>query len=618
MLPILGAFVTLLTPRATPKRAGPIALICSLFPLVIVIYMAATFPGLSEPRPSGSDRESSKLEIRNSNQAQNSKLQIARGQVGREMGGDGIGGVSSFEHWNLELDSNFEFRTSNFSQWHFNFEYNWLPTLGARFLMGVDAISLWLIVLTAVLTPISILASFQYIKERQREFYAWMLMLHAGMLGVFAAKDILVFYLFFEFTLIPMFFIIGIWGGPQRRQAASRFFLFTFAGSVLTLASLLYICYLNSLATGTLSFAMFDLYTAAHASGYIAPHLQYILFLGLLAGFAVKVPLFPVHTWLPLAHTEAPTAGSVILAGVLLKLGTYGMLRYLLPILPDATHFFAPAIATLCIVGILYGALVSWVQGDMKRLIAYSSVSHLGFCVLGMFALTPEGLTGSVLYMLNHGLSTGALFLVVGMIYERYHSRDMNLIGGIARRAPALAFFAVFFVLSSVALPGLNGFVSEFLVLMGTFVSGKSHGNLGPAFAIPAALGMILAAVYLLYWAGRVIFGPLKEPQSHHDHDENNEHQSPAPVRDLSLREWIVLAPLAALVLFMGIYPKPVINSLASPVQSVAESLRIPDPTWSSEGMAPVGTAACHPRRRGYRRLPWAKSSGLYRGQPTQ
>ncbi|MCL2640546.1 MAG: NADH-quinone oxidoreductase subunit M [Phycisphaerales bacterium] len=503
LLPILGAMVTLLAPR----RAGVMALVASLVPLAVVIYMVAVFPDLH-----GQDAHAT----------------------------------------------------------HFNFAYDWLPSLGVRFLVGVDAISLWLIVLTAILTPISILASFQYIKERQREFYAWMLMLHAGMLGVFAAKDILVFYLFFEFTLIPMFFIIGIWGGEKRRQAAGKFFLFTFAGSVLTLASLLYICYLNSLSTGVMSFALTDLYAAA---GNIDVRLQYLLFAGLMAGFAVKVPLFPVHTWLPLAHTEAPTAGSVILAGVLLKLGTYGMLRYMIPILPDATRFFAPAIAAVCIIGIIYGALVSWVQGDMKRLIAYSSVSHLGFCVLGMFALTPEGLTGSVLYMLNHGLSTGALFLVVGMIYERYHTRDMNLIGGIAKRAPALAFFAVFFVLSSVGLPGLNGFVSEFLVLIGTFTSGKTYGNLGPAFAIPAALGVILAAVYLLYWTGRIVFGPLNEPQPHHDEDD--EYTNPVPVHDLSLREWTVLVPLAVLVLFMGVYPKPVISSLAPPVQSIADSLCI-------------------------------------------
>ena len=510
---LAGALITALWPKAKPKAPGPVALILSLVPLALSVVMVwrvaqnPTIPG--QPNP-----------------------------------------------------------------WFFTTEYQWLPRLGLKVSMGADTISLWLIVLTAVLTPISILASFNYIKERQREFYAWMLVLHAAMLGVFMARDLLLFYLFFEFTLIPMFFIIGIWGGSDRRKAAGKFFLFTFAGSVLTLASLIYIAYLNSAMPGhgPISFALDDLYKY---SPNIPARLQYILFLGLLAGFAVKVPLFPVHTWLPLAHTEAPTAGSVILAGVLLKLGTYGLLRFALPVLPLATLKFAPAIATICIVGIIYGALVSWAQGDMKRLIAYSSVSHLAFCVLGMFALTTEGLTGSVLYMLNHGLSTGALFLCVGMIYERYHTRDMNAVGGIVRRAPALAFFCVFFVLSSIALPGLNGFVSEFLVLVGTFVSGQNTivnghlvsfgGNLGPAYAIPAATGVILGAVYLLYWAGRVVFGPLKEPV--HDTRDAAPH---APVKDLSFREWLVLTPIAALVLYMGVQPGSVINSIQAPVKDIA------------------------------------------------
>jgi len=502
-LTLAAALVTLVaTPKSNQKHAGPISFILSLIPLGMVPML--------------------------------------------------------FPRWDVRFGS----------EWSHKFEYDWLPTLGLKLSMGVDNISLWLIVLTAVLTPIAILASFNYIKERQREFYSWMLVLHAAMLGVFMARDLLLFYLFFEFTLIPMFFIIGIWGGAERRKAAGKFFLFTFSGSVLTLASLVYIAYLNAQHTGGhISFAMEDLYKY---SPLIKPDVQYILFLGLLAGFAVKVPLFPVHTWLPLAHTEAPTAGSVILAGVLLKLGTYGMLRFAVPVLPAATQHFAPMIAVLCIIGIIYGALVSWAQGDMKKLIAYSSVSHLAFCVLGMFALTNEGITGSVLYMLNHGLSTGALFLVVGMIYERYHTRDMSLVGGIARRTPALGFFCIFFVFSSVALPGLNGFVSEFLVLVGTFCSGQTNmtgvhfgGNLGPAYAIPAATGVILGAVYLLYWAGRVVFGPLKEPAHHGDEPH-------VPVKDLSFREWAVLVPIAVLIIFMGISPAPVINSIQPAVSQLA------------------------------------------------
>jgi NADH-quinone oxidoreductase subunit M len=543
LLPIVAAVITLFaTPRRNPNAACAIAFVLSLLPLAIVAYIVANFPGLAH----------------------------------------GMGGGDS--------------------RWYFNFEYNWIPRFGIKFLMGIDTISLWLIVLTAILTPIAILASRNYIKERQPEFYAWMLALHAGMLGVFAAKDLLVFYLFFEFTLIPMFFIIGIWGGTDRKKAAGKFFLFTFAGSVFTLASLLYISYLNWASTGVLSFALADLY---RLSPHIAPNVQNILFLGLMAGFAVKVPLFPFHTWLPLAHTEAPTAGSVILAGVLLKLGTYGMLRFAIPVLPDATRHFAPMIAVLCIIGIIYGALVSWAQGDMKKLIAYSSVSHLAFCVLGMFALTKEGITGSVLYMINHGLSTGALFLVVGMIYERYHTRDMNQIGGLARRLPALSFFAIFFVFSSVALPGLNGFVSEFLVLLGTFVSGHSvggqpiYGNLGPAYAIPAATGVILGAVYLLYWAGRVVFGPLKEPAhdaAHHEEDAGTV-KGHHVVKDLSLREWFVLTPMALAILYMGIYPQTIINSLAPSVDQVADALRVDAQTPAHIVAAPAlspALAAAH------------------------
>jgi len=457
----------------------------------------------------------------------------------------------------------------------FLWERDWLP-FDIKLSLGVDAISLWLVALTGLLTPLAILGSFNYIKERKPEFYAWMLILHTAMLGVFCARDILLFYAFFEFTLIPMFFIIGIWGGSERRKAAGKFFLFTFAGSVLTLASLLYLSFLNFQQTGILSFMLEDL-TKLGQGGTIPVALQYVLFLGLMAGFAVKVPLFPVHTWLPLAHTEAPTAGSVILAGVLLKLGTYGLLRFAVPLLPAATHFFAPYIAGICVVGIIYGALVSWVQTDMKKLIAYSSVSHLAFCVLGMFALTQEGITGSVLYMINHGISTGALFLVVGMIYERYHTRDMAQISGLARRLPALALFTVFFVLSSIALPGTNGFISEFLVLLGTFVSGSANaqgvpfgGNLGPMFAIPAATGVILGAVYLLYWAGRVIYGPLKEPSLDHGSDEESDH--PHKVKDLSVREWAILLPLAVAVLYIGIHPMPLIDSMKPAIAGIRES----------------------------------------------
>jgi NADH-quinone oxidoreductase subunit M len=519
LLPLAGAAITLLaTPRHNPRAACTLAFLLSLLPLAVVVYMVANFPGFHPASGAAPD-----------------------------------------------------------SQWYFNAEYNWIPRFGMKFLMGVDSISIWFILLTAILTPLTILASRHAIKERQPEFYAWMLALHAGMLGVFAAKDLLLFYLFFEFTLIPTFFLIGIWGGAERKKAAGKFFLYTFAGSVFTLAALLYLGYLHWKAYDVLSFSLADL---SRLAPQIPAHLQCLLFLGLIAGLAVKAPIFPLHTWLPLSYTEAPTAGSVVLAGVLAKLGTYGMLRFVLPILPEATRYFAPAIAVLCIIGILYGALVAWAQTDLKKLIAYSSLSHLGFCVLGLFALTREGLTGAVLYMLNHGVSTGALFLIVGMIGERYRTRDLHQIGGLVRKMPALGFFAVFFVLSSIALPGFNGFVSEFLVLLGTFVSGHAaagqalYGNLGPGYAIPAAVGVILGAVYMLYWTGRLFFGPLKEPVP--DAHSGEVH---AAAKDLSLREWLVLTPLAVAVLVMGVYPQPVISSLQPAVDQVADAVRIDTPT---------------------------------------
>ncbi len=348
--------------------------------------------------------------------------------------------------------------------------------------VDLDGISVWLVVLTAVLTPLAIAASFTGIGTRLKEYYALMLVLETGMLGVFCARDLLLFYVFFEFTLVPLFFIIGIWGGPERRRAAGMFFIYTMAGSMLMFAGVLYLAWRASQQPeiGAFTFAFDDLYKLALAGNVSDPltvREQWWLFLALFAGFAIKVPLFPVHTWLPLAHTEAPTAGSVILAGVLLKLGTYGLLRINLPMLPDATIMLAPFMATLAIVGIVYGALIAWVQEDIKKLVAYSSVSHLGFCVLGMFSLTEAGLRGSLLYMINHGLSTAALFLVVGCIYERYHTRSIHRIGGLAQRMPVMAFFLIFFTLSSIGLPGLNGFVSEFLVLLGTFTSAEQAGT---------------------------------------------------------------------------------------------------------------------------------------------
>ena len=457
-----------------------------------------------------------------------------------------------------------------------------MPGLGLSFSLGIDAISLWLILLTVLLMPLAVAASFGSIRERQKEYYAWMLALMVAMLGVFVARDMLLFYVFFELTLVPMFFIIGIWGGPDRRYAAAKFFLFTFAGSVFTLAAAIY------LGLKANSFDIGDAIRFAQTSLTLTERLWIVL--GFIAGFAVKVPLFPVHTWLPLAHTEAPTAGSVILAGVLLKLGTYGLLRLALPVGlvgPRGGPLFptlVSVLAALCIIGIIYGALVAWVQRDIKKLVAYSSVSHLGFCVLGLVALNDIGIQGSVLYMVNHGLSTGAMFLVIGMIYDRFHTRDIDELSGLARRMPKLAFFFVLFVLSSIGLPGTNGFVSEFLTILGAFTS----QHLGFTYGALAATGIILGALYMLHMTARVIWGPLKypAPDAHGAHGSGPTAQAATPDApggrhyhddakgDITAREIAILLPLAVAVIVLGVMPTPVLDSMLRPVQA----LRTPAP----------------------------------------
>lgn len=436
-----------------------------------------------------------------------------------------------------------------------------LGALEITYHVGVDGISVWLVMLTALLSPIVIASSFSAIRERPREYYALMLVLQTGMTGAFCALDLLLFYVFFEFTLIPLYFIIGIWGGAEKRRAANKFFIYTVAGSVLTFAGILYLGYYGYAHgdSGILTFDLPKLYALVQA-GVIPDQVQWWLFLALFAGFAIKVPLFPFHTWLPLAHTEAPTAGSALLAGVLLKLGTYGFLRFSLPLLPSASMALAPFMAVVAIVGIIYAALVAWVQTDVKKLVAYSSVSHLGFCVLGMFSLKIAGVSGAVLYMVNHGLSTAALFLVIGMIYERYHTREMSEIGGLARPMPWMAFFLVFFTLSSIGLPGLNGFLGEFLVLVGTALSnttddGLPAGPLGFAYAIPAASGIILGAIYMLWMCRRVLFGPVVEPADTPD-------RSGGLTRDLTGREIGILVPIALLCVFIGVYPKSLQSSI--------------------------------------------------------
>ena len=431
----------------------------------------------------------------------------------------------------------------------------WLSGGGApvdiRFSVGLDGLGVWLFGLSALLFVTSVLVSWEAIDQRPGLFYAMLLLLEFGCLGVFAARDIILFYVFFEFTLIPLFFLIGIWGSEERRYAATKFFLFTLAGSMLTFVGLVTIILWDSQhnGSGTLRFSI-----AALTQGLQAHPLplnwQLLVFLALFAGFAIKVPLFPLHTWLPLAHVQAPTAGSVILAGILLKIGVYGFLRFSVPMLPEATAACLPAMMWLAVAGIIYGALVALAQTDMKRLIAYSSVSHLGYCMLGLFALNATGVQGSVLQMVNHGLSTGALFALVGMLYERYHTRQIVDLAGLAVRLPWLAFFMVLFTFSSIGVPALNGFAGEFLILLGAFQRAWSGAPPLVAtqlviIAVLAVSGVVLGAWYMLWLVQRVLFGPLKEPHAS-GHDD---------VTDLSLREILALAPLAVFVVWIGVRP---------------------------------------------------------------
>ncbi|MFN0198022.1 MAG: NuoM family protein [Planctomycetaceae bacterium] len=417
--------------------------------------------------------------------------------------------------------------------------------------LGLGGVGVLMVLLTSLLTVSSILISWESIRERVTEYYVCLLILESSLLGAFCAFDLILFYVFFEFTLIPLFFLVGIWGGSQRRYAAGRFFIYTLAGSVVTLLGLvmLGIQSFNHLHLSN-PFSIPEL-ASALADNPLPPSLQITLFLALSAGFMIKVPLVPFHTWLPLAHVEAPTAGSVILAGVLLKLGTVGFLRLCLPLLPDAClELGVPLIATLSTIGIIYGALGALAQNDIKRLVAYSSISHLGFCMLGMFALNAAGISGSILQMLNHGLSTGALFLLVGMVYERYHTRQLTELGGLAQRIPLISVAMVFICLASMGVPGLNGFVGEFLSLLGMF---ESH----PLYAVIGASGVILGAWYLLNLLQRGFFGSVKTPP----------HTEHAP--DMNLREAIAVVPLAVLCLWIGVYPAPVMQTIEHDVRAL-------------------------------------------------
>lgn len=443
----------------------------------------------------------------------------------------------------------------------------WIPSLHVSYHLGIDGMSLLLVVLTTFLTPISLLASWESVQNKLKGFIISMLVLEVGTLGVFMALDMFLFYVFWEAMLIPMYFIIGIWGGQDRIYAAVKFFLYTMFGSLLMLVAILWLSYYASEQPGGyFTTNLMELYKVAPS---IPMDIQTWMFLAFALSFCIKVPLFPLHTWLPDAHVQAPTAGSVILAGVLLKMGTYGLVRFCLPLFPYATFEFMPYLAGLAVVGIIYGALVSIVQPDMKKLVAYSSVSHLGFVVLGIFALNQEGMQGGIIQMINHGLSTGALFLLVGMIYDRRHTRMIKDFGGLAKSMPVYAAFFMIVMLSSVGLPGLNGFVGEFLILLGAF---KSQLLANRWFAILGASGVVLAAVYLLWSYQRMFFGKLENPENRN-------------LKDLNLREWVVLVPVILFIVWIGIYPSTFLSKSEASTKQLIQQIH------DARRGAQVGTA---------------------------
>jgi NADH-quinone oxidoreductase subunit M len=430
------------------------------------------------------------------------------------------------------------------SGWQFAERGEWIPSIGATYYLGVDGFSVLLILLTTLIGSIAMLSSWDAIRERVKEFYICLLVLQTGMLGAFMALDFLLFFLFWEVMLVPMYFLIGVWGGGRRLYSAIKFFLYTLAGSVVMLLGILALYFYNHAVTGTYTFDIQQFHQLT-----VPYQLQKWIFLAFFVGFAIKVPLFPFHTWLPDAHTDAPTAGSVILAAVLLKMGTYGFIRFSLPILPDASRAFVPLMVALSIVGIIYGALLALAQTDWKRLVAYSSVSHMGMVMLGMFALTPVGLTGSILQQINHGISTGALFLIVGIVYERRHTREIAEYGGLSKVMPVFATVFLIMTLSSIGLPVLNGFIGELLILQGVYPVSR-------VWTAVAASGIVLGAAYMLWLYQRTMFGRIERPENE-------------AMPDLSRRELATFAPLIVLAVWIGVYPAPFLRRLESSVARV-------------------------------------------------
>jgi len=426
---------------------------------------------------------------------------------------------------------------------------DWIPALGIQYYVGVDGISILMIFLTTLLTAIAVLGSFTYIQKRQREFYLALLVLETGMVGVFLALDFFLFYIFWEAMLIPMYLIIGVWGGKRRIYAAVKFFLYTLAGSVLMMLAIIALFFKHGEVTGIYTFDIMAITAQAvkYTTGF-----QTIIFLAFFLGFAIKVPMFPLHTWLPDAHVEAPTAGSVILAGVLLKMGTYGFLRFCLPITPAASISFMPFVAILSVIAIVYGALVAMVQSDIKKLVAYSSVSHMGFVTLGIYAVNQAGIEGGILQMFNHGIITGALFLLIGAIYERTHTREISEYGGIAASVPLFATIFLIFTMGSIGLPGMGAFIGEFLVLVGAFEAFSDY-------AIIAASGVIFAAVYMLWMYQRVLYEGL-----------NNRWEK---LKDMNLREIIYITPLLVIVFWVGVYPETFTSYMHESVKNLVEQV---------------------------------------------